>query len=217
VQQATTWSGVYFGAHSGYAWSTYENTYVAGGPNNFWELDSDSMLAGVQIGLQHQFGAFVLGIEGNLSSAVMQRDNAAQCPNPATICQGVFTDVLTIGPRLGWAMGKYMPYLTAGYGSAAFDHTVVVKATSTQSRQAHDRVDGWYIGAGVDMALAAGWTVGLEYRHYEFSDFTSERHFVGGPVDPGDRANVDTTLDTFAVRLSWKLDRLPAVAPAPMK
>ena len=32
-----------------------------------------------------------------------------------------------------------------------------------------ERHSGWYIGGGVDMAMSHGWTIGLEYRHYEFN------------------------------------------------
>jgi opacity protein-like surface antigen len=205
------WSGLYFGGNAGYAWTTYENTYVAGG--GFWELDSDTMTAGVQLGAQYQFGQIVLGIEGAISSAVSPRDNTAQCPNPATVCSGVLSDVVTVGPRIGYAMGKWMPYVTGGYANASFEHRVVSKATGLETRQAYDRTDGWYIGGGVDMAIAAGWSVGLEYRHYELGGFTSERNIVGGGIDPGDRANVETSLDTVSLRVNWKLGLPDAVVP----
>jgi hypothetical protein len=150
----TNWSGLYFGANAGYSWSNYENTYVTN--NAFWETATDAPIAGGQIGLQHQFGNIVLGVEGLASTVFSPRDTATQCPNPATICSGVFSDVITIGPRLG---------------------------------------------------------VGLEYRHYELEDFTSERNFVGGGIDPGDRANVSTSLDTVSLRVSWKLGRPDTVVP----
>ena len=44
--------------------------------------------------------------------------------------RGRFDDVLTIGPRLGWAMGKWMPYLTGGYANAAFSHKKVRRRNS---------------------------------------------------------------------------------------
>jgi hypothetical protein len=35
-------------------------------------------------------------------------------------CTARFDDVLTVGGRLGWAMGKWTPYVTGGYASARF-------------------------------------------------------------------------------------------------
>ncbi len=77
------------------------------------------------------------------------------------------------------------------------------------------RLDGWYIGAGVDMALAQGWTVGLEYRHYDFGGDTVQTFLPTG-VGSGEFRNIESTLDTVALRVSWKLGRPEPVAK-PMK
>ena len=219
VQEApTTWSGVYFGIHSGWAWSNYDNTYTAPGvAGQAWSTNSDDPLVGGQIGIQHQFGQVILGLEGTLSTTYQFRENAVQCPNPLTICSGRFNDVLTIGPRIGWAMGKYMPYITGGYANGSFDHRVALTTTGVGTRQSHDRENGWYIGAGVDMALAAGWTMGLEYRHYDFGNFTSDRFIPGGTAALLDTGSVDTNVDTITMRVSWKFDRPERAAAVPLK
>ena len=74
VQQApTSWSGFYFGAHSGWQWSQLDAS-VAG--TSVFNVEHDSPVVGGQIGIQHQFGLFVVGIEGTLTVAY-QDDHAS--------------------------------------------------------------------------------------------------------------------------------------------
>ena len=166
-------------------------------------VSHDSPVVGGQIGIQHQFGNFVLGIEGTLTVAFQDDHASTACPNSGFTCAARFDDVMTIGPRLGWAMGKWMPYVTGGYANAAFDQKIVAQAPPAAIRsRTSERHSGWFIGGGVDMALSHGWTIGLEYRHYEFDDaFHMRVRLVGlagmhfGAV-PDSGSSVDATLDT---------------------
>jgi outer membrane immunogenic protein len=180
--------------------------------------DHDSPVVGGQIGLQHQFGNFVLGVEGTLTVAYQDDHASTACPNPAFTCAMRFDDVITIGPRLGWAMGKWMPYLTGGYASAAFDQKISLNTASSNPYGDRERHSGWYIGGGVDMAVAHGWTIGLEYRHYEFDEATyapTRTVAATGLLDLSQPANrVDATSDIVTLRASWKFGR---PAPAPLK
>jgi opacity protein-like surface antigen len=142
-------------------------------------------VVGGQIGIQHQFGLFVLGLEGTLTTAYRDDHASTDCPNAAFTCAARFDDVITVGPRLGWAMGRWMPYITGGYANAGFSEKISIKASSSNPYQDSQRHSGWYIGAGVDMALSHGWTVGLEYRHYDFDDanYQVTRTTAGGVID----------------------------------
>jgi outer membrane immunogenic protein len=217
VQQApATWSGVYFGVHSGWAWSDFDATYPAFG--TAFGVSHDAPVVGGQIGIQHQFGNFVLGVEGTLTTAYRDDYASTDCPNPTFTCAARFDDVLTIGPRLGWAMGKWMPYITGGYANAAFSEKEVVKANNLSVHSDRQRHSGWYIGGGVEMALAAGWTVGLEYRHYEFDDAAYQPHLPSGVVQfPTDLNIADVSLDIVTLRVSWKFDRPSRVEAKPLK
>jgi opacity protein-like surface antigen len=221
VQQApTSWSGFYFGAHSGWQWSSMDSstTTTPVVPVNFG--DHDSAVVGGQIGIQHQFGNFVVGIEGTLTVGYLDDHASANCPNTLFSCAMRFDDVLTIGPRFGWAMGKWMPYITGGYASGAFEQKISLKTNSANPFEDRERHNGWYIGGGVDMAVSAGWVIGLEYRHYEFDNATYNvtRTIAGnnqvGIIDLSQPANTaDASSDIITLRASWKLGR-PAPAPA---
>ena len=218
VQQApTSWSGFYFGAHSGWQWSQLDASVPIS--NTGFSVEHDSAVVGGQIGIQHQFGNFVLGVEGTLTVAFQDDYASTACPNANFTCAARFDDVITIGPRLGWAMGKWMPYLTGGYANAAFAEKISLNANSANPFEDRQRHSGWYIGGGVDMAVAHGWTIGLEYRHYEFDDATYQvsRTIAGnnqiGVIDLSQPANrADVTSDIVTLRASWKFGR-PVAAP----
>jgi outer membrane immunogenic protein len=223
VQQApTSWSGFYFGAHSGWQWSDINGDFT--GATTSFGVSHDSPVVGGQIGIQHQFGFFVVGIEGTISVAYQDDYSSSRCPNPLFTCASRFDDVITIGPRLGWAMGKWMPYLTGGYASAAFSEKFSLNTNSANPWEERQRHSGWYIGGGVDMAVSAGWTIGLEYRHYEFDSaaYNPSRTIAGnnqvGIIDfaPGGANTADVSSDIITLRASWKFDR-PAPVAAPLK
>jgi opacity protein-like surface antigen len=217
-EKPADWSGFYFGAHSGWQWSNLDASI--GGVSVF-DVSHDSPVVGGQIGIQHQFGNFVLGVEGTLTVAFQDDYASTACPNANFTCAARFDDVITIGPRLGWAMGKWMPYVTGGYANAAFSEKISLNANSANPFEDRQRHSGWYIGGGVDMAVSHGWTIGLEYRHYEFDDATYQvsRTIAGnnqvGVIDLSQPANrADVTSDIVTLRASWKFGR---PAPAPLK
>jgi opacity protein-like surface antigen len=214
-EKPSDWSGFYFGVHSGWQWSQIDASSIPGGLSQF-DVSHDSPVVGGQIGIQHQFGNFVLGIEGTLSVAFQDDYSSAPCPNPAFTCAARFDDVFTIGPRLGWAMGKWMPYLTGGYANAAFSEKISLNTNSSNPFEDRQRHSGWFIGGGVDLAMSHGWTIGLEYRHYEFDDAVyqvARTSAVTGLIDLSQPANrLDVTSDIVTLRASWKLGR-PEAAP----
>jgi opacity protein-like surface antigen len=207
----TSWSGLYFGVHSGWQWSNIHVENPAFPPG--LTVDHDSAIVGGQIGLQHQFGQIVIGVEGNLTTSYQNNPGDAPCPGaPLTsTCSHRFDDVLTIGPRLGFAMGHWMPYITGGYANGAFHVISRTNGTQVQTEEARARLSGWYIGAGVDMALSHGWVVGLEYRHYDFEDRTTVAFAPNGTFL--ENLRFDSTSDTFTIRASWKLGRPEPARP----
>jgi opacity protein-like surface antigen len=111
-------------------------------------------------------------------------------------------------------MHKWMPYLAGGYANARYSHESHVKNPYAAATVLQDsgRFGGWYIGGGVDMAMAHGWTVGIEYRHYEFEESIFLPHFPDGTLS-GDVKNIDPSMDTVTLRVSWKFGRPERVVP----
>src|SRR2546430_711274 len=57
-EQPSNWSGFYFGVHSGWQWSQLDASIDG---VSVFKVEHDSPVVGGQIGLQHQWGNFVLG------------------------------------------------------------------------------------------------------------------------------------------------------------
>jgi opacity protein-like surface antigen len=212
------WGGLYFGVHSGYQWSSVNVENPAFPPG--FSFDHDSMVVGGQIGLQHQFGQIVVGVEGNLTTTYQNNPGSTTCfaPGPQLTpgglgnCSARLDDILTIGPRLGFAMGKWMPYITGGYANGAYHFYGRTIGTQIQNEEARARLSGWFIGAGVDMALSHGWTVGLDYRHYDFGENIVPAFNPAGLFLEPARFS-DATADVVTLRVSWKLGRPDRVSP----
>ena len=138
-ERPSNWSGLYFGVHGGWVWSDIDANFPGGNPaativgvaGQGFGVSHDAPIVGGQIGLQHQFGQLVVGVEGSFSTAY--RDNPAVdlCPKQTIAlfnCVARFDDVLTVGGRLGWSLGKWMPYVAGGYASARFSERATNKS-----------------------------------------------------------------------------------------
>ena len=133
-ERPTDWSGVYFGIGSGYQWSSVDVVSAVCGPNDI-AISSDHAdgIVSAHIGVQHQFGNIVLGVEGGWKSSYRDDDGSNEfCDSvtpsltlpmitPGNFCSAKLNDVLTIGARAGWAAGHWMPYVTGGYANGGFD------------------------------------------------------------------------------------------------
>jgi opacity protein-like surface antigen len=234
-ERPADWSGVYFGVGSGYQWSSIDVKNV---PANFGiTSDHNDAFVSAHLGVQHQWGNIVLGVEGGWMSTFRDEDGSSEaCFNPIPVllpgvpqtakCSARLNDIVTIGARAGWAAGRWMPYLTGGYANGAFDfsgRTPGAFGATVLQEEAHTRLGGWYLGGGVEWAISPGWTAGVEYRHYEFEN-RDARGFTAcaAPTTPGCQApavglpleNVrfgDTT-DSISARVSWRWGR-PDAAP----
>jgi len=214
-ERPTDWSGVYFGLHSGYQWSSIEQRFTDFGTRD--TVDTATAFGGGHIGIQHQFGAVVLGVEGNFDTMFKEMDGDTRCPNPALRCLGRVDDIWSVGGRAGWAAGRWMPYVTGGYANAGvhFNTQTTVAFPFLSTEEARTRNNGWYIGGGVEWIVSPGWTAGIEYRHYDF-DSTGTRTFSTQPPQgvPVEGLRQDLTTDSISARVSWKFGR---EAPAPLK
>jgi opacity protein-like surface antigen len=234
------WSGFYVGTQTGFAWSQIDGALsglpgapapLPAGPGAF-SLDHDTDFAwGLMLGVQHQMGNVVLGVEGNWLSMIANKPGSTICPNPALSCTSRIDDILSVGGRLGWSMGHWMPYVSGGYASSSFSFRANTRAAivgppaiaaATGVEDGRTRNDGWYIGGGFDMVVAPGWTTGIEYRHYDFGNASSTAFSTGVAGTPIQGTPIETltqnaTVDTIALRLTYKWDIPGRYATAPLK
>jgi opacity protein-like surface antigen len=225
MQAPTNWSGFYVGTQSGFAWSSIDGsldpqvgtTAPIAGVGTF-SVDHDTEFAwGLMLGVQHQIGNVVLGVEGNWLSMIVNNSGSTACPTAVNTCTSRIDDILSVGGRLGWAMGHWMPYVSGGYASSSFTFRARNPAFTVVD-DGRTRNDGWYVGGGFDMVVVPGWTTGLEYRHYDFGSASSTTFTGEAPqgiaLQP---LTQSATVDTIALRLTYKWDIPGRYAAPPLK
>lgn len=220
------WSGGYLGLHGGWLWARHSATFpggnpalqVVGVPGLGFETDENAGIAGAHFGYQHQFGNLVIGAELGITALIGSHTTRTLCPKQTIAlfgCSARFRDVIfTAGGRAGWSMGNWLPYVAGGYAVTRFYADALnVSLAPVGARIVwwDDRTDGWYIGGGLDWAFAQGVSLGIEYRHYDFSKTTTGRAIIGGVpgVLPNDAANFKTTADSLTVRLTYRFGAAP--------
>ena len=201
------WGGLYIGVSAGWAGlSEIDWTYVNQTQPQLG--DSDNFIAGGHIGIQHQWGQIVVGLEASYSGTLADRENSTgACPNPAFSCEAALRAVFTVGGRLGFAPShQWLIYVSGGYASAWIDTATFNVATGNQFDKTSARHEGWYVGGGLDWALHGNWLLGVEYQHLFLDSDTHVAQLAS------EWRRIDADADIVRVRLSYKWGR-PEAAP----
>lgn len=173
----TPFSGFYAGVHGGYASVDSGGIYDSGqAPGEFFldRLDLDDAAFGGQIGYLHQFGQFVVGIEGDASALTADDKVRGQFPLPGSYQVGAELNHLwSIRGRLGYAWGNLLAYGTAGYGEIDYDATVPADPNfpAPANKLSFDS-NGAVYGGGIEYAFGKV-LLRLEYLHYDVGNTES--------------------------------------------
>ncbi len=217
-----SWAGFYIGAHGGYGWAHdpfTENEVGLQGGITLTGIESRGFLGGFQAGANWQNGAWVGGLELDLSGSDIKGTNTYSVPltnNPAV----VGTDTIAQTDRfdlLGSARARigYLPrpdVLVYGTGGLAWtrstqttDETVAITSGGTSFATSNAFVDwefGWVAGLGVETRLwNTNWLGRIEYLHYDFG--TSPSSFDVG--DNFSQTSGHVTADVVRAGVSYKL------------
>ena len=149
------WTGPYVGLNGGWGWGDSSWTSTGG------RSVSGGMIGGT-VGYNWQMGQAVFGLEGDLDWTNISGTTAAFC---ALGCTTSNSWLGTVRGRLGYAIDRFMPYVTGG---AAFGD---IRATQPGFAASSTNV-GWTVGTGVEVALAPQWTAKAEYLYVDLGSFT---------------------------------------------
>lgn len=182
VQEAEpiyNWSGVYVGAQAGYAWG--DSTYNVDTNSAFVPYDPNGWFGGIFSGYNYQFNNdVVVGVEGDFSfSDVKAGRTIIYIPDPFP---GEYGDSQvkwqgTVRGRLGYAVDRFLPYVTGGVAFAKYDYSI---GGSWGTKQFSDNYAGWTAGAGLEYAFANNFTARVEYRYSDYGD--KKYPFSGGAL-----------------------------------
>jgi outer membrane immunogenic protein len=214
VAPAGNWTGFYVGGHIGYGWADKDFSLpdIAGqkfgdcsGKHqdcfDFSKLGSPALshrlaglLGGVQAGFNLQSGAFVYGVEGDLSWTGMKEDSLSKLGTfrhldcwydvYKEIDLKAHTEVnwiATLSGRVGYAIDRVLIYAKGGVAFADQDYNWIVTKGSHELATAKfsDTRTGWIVGGGAEWALGHNWSAKLEYN---YMDFGTETLNVGASV-----------------------------------
>jgi outer membrane immunogenic protein len=168
---AWNWTGLYLGAHGGYAWGSGDLNGMKGG------------FGGGQIGYNYQpIGSnWLIGIEGDISGASI-KDSATQVLGPVVATANGKTDMLaSVRGRIGAVFDRNLVYFTGGaawaHNELTFTAAIPGFAVAGSSSNTHL---GWTIGAGWEYAFANNWSARVEYLYTSYEDKTYFNFFQAG-------------------------------------
>ena len=143
----------------------------ANGPSSTRGCDRDrgGAEAALRAGYDFQFGAFVIGAVGEISTATAEDSVTAFSSTPASYTfKRNLQSVAAARLRLGYAAGPALVYATGGYAQGKIDNRFTtsnrVNAFSTTSEDEQD-ADGFQAGGGVEYRLAPNLSVIGEYLY----------------------------------------------------
>ena len=189
---AYEWSGFHFGGFAGWAWSELEasplftkefggNFYLL--PGNSYGFEDDGFHAGVQAGYDRQWQQFVFGVAGEVGYLTF--DKSAEDPNflpspfpdsrAVTRFQGDWYGSFTA--RAGVVLAeRILLYARGGVAALNAEASTIDKCgrgpcgVLTIDARGDDVLWGWTVGGGMEVALDDHWSVGGEYRYFDFED-----------------------------------------------
>lgn len=198
------WTGFYLGGHLGYGWGTADLFDPAA--NSSVRTSVDGILGGAQIGYNYQTGAWVFGVEADLSLTDIAGNTRVVAANG---------DVSTSNPRLRWTSlvtgrigyvwGPALLYVKGGAAFAKF-HYYADDITNGTTAATNINRTGWTVGGGLEYALNSAWSVRGEYDYLDFN----RKNF--GLVDStGTPATLALTQPLHEVRfgLNYRFNGLP--------
>ncbi|HUY68460.1 MAG TPA: outer membrane protein [Alphaproteobacteria bacterium] len=165
------WAGPYVGAHVGDAISEFTNEGSRPGPGG----TDDNFTTGVQAGYNWQHGHMVYGFEGDGSWLPVDNHFAGGSYDQNWLS--------TLRARAGYAMGRFLPYVTAGL---AFTGTQTNAGAGGSEGSVHT---GLALGGGVEYMYNDRWSMDGQYL---YADAPNEHTTIGGTTYAGGANHVLT-------------------------
>ncbi|TPW02244.1 MAG: porin [bacterium] len=130
------------------------------------DVDPTGVEASIRLGYDMQFGAFVVGVVGELSGADVEDSVTSFSTTPAAyVFSRDLQNMAALRLRAGFATGPALIYLTGGGATAKIENSFRTTNTANSFTETvnEDEADGYQLGAGVEWKLAPNLTLTGEY------------------------------------------------------
>jgi outer membrane immunogenic protein len=169
------WTGFYFGGSLGWAFANVEHFYDRqNGKNDHGQVwsDTSSYALSAHVGYNYQFpNLVVVGIEAEIGAMGIDDDKIViKDDDHLVIKTGMFG---TIRGRLGMALGRFMPYVTAGFAWVDIENHGGNPANAARYFTISEIRPGFAVGAGADFAFSRNLIARLEYLYIDTERFTA--------------------------------------------
>jgi len=153
-----------------------------GGTGSTLLKDTEGFSVGAKLGYDQQMGNVVLGVLTDGFYSFADGDGRG-------LGAGVFESKLhyygTVRGRLGYALGRFMPYAMAGYAYGQLEVSNIVNGASDR-----EMLNGWVYGGGLELVWNRDITLHAGYRRIDFDDQTFT-------VLPAGQNNLSPEMDVF--------------------
>jgi outer membrane immunogenic protein len=190
-------------------------------PYGFGITDSDSWLAGAQIGYNWQQGSFVYGLQADLSGTHLRSTSTNGFSSVTTPISGFIYPTGnasanidwygTLRARAGVTVGSFLLYGTGGlaYGGVGLTNNYNPGNGATTPGVLNGQTSGvragWVVGAGGEYLINQNLSVNLEYLYVDLGSFNlaaqSFPTFSGSSNGPTAAAHAQ--FQTITVGLNW--------------
>ena len=212
---AFSWTGGYIGAHAGYGWGNTQDVYNS---VNSPKKKMKGGFGGLQAGYNWQFdNNIVLGAEADISFGKIKKNWVESVDgtgkndfNSSYYTEDKIGTHGTVRARLGYAVDRFLPYVTGGLAIADTKNTlgctgvkpIAAGACRTLDKKFEDSASktrlGYAVGAGIEYAVTDNWTLKGEYL---YSNFGKKNVTLTDPNWPGSDGTRRFKTDLNEVRL----------------
>ncbi len=188
---ACNFSGFYMGLGLGYGGTKlrHDEYFLGASGNGGWERPAvmDGATGGIFAGYGKEMGAsrVYLGLETAylFSGEKHTYKNSAEWADYG----GKKKDTLELAFRLGVAMNNALPYVKVGFANSKFEmYTIDATLPVANKLKESKRLNGFLIGAGIDLKVSRNVMMGLAYTYTTYKDHKSKQHLNGvvTPISP---------------------------------
>jgi outer membrane immunogenic protein len=210
------WGGGYIGINGGYAFgqSEWSDALNPSGSNSTGNFNVNGGLVGGTMGVSGQFGAWVVGVEGDFDwQGLSGTSSSAFCtslfaspnlgsPHAGLSCKTASNWFGTVRARFGYAWDRVLLYGTAGGAG-------VNVQTSLNGLPAQTNPEfGWTVGAGLEWAFADNWTAKVEYLFVDLAQNPVCNHGYSCGYDAPATATLPAVNSNSTVKLNENIIRV---------